>query len=223
MASELASASSGQEDLEEAIKNLKNVRYADEDTRCLDPPIIPNIGPFDVSTIEPFSKGIDHEQSPDEVSKMSNEEIKAHRDQSNSSDPILNDALAYLDQIKIKYFGRDDPNVYVQFLDIMKNFKAGVLDTSGVISNILTLFNGDTDLLTGFNAFLPPGYRIEIKNDCETPVRASSPMGTILHPAPLLSLDTTKKRPPTERDDRDEAAQDQESKRRSKRIRRELF
>ena len=88
MASELASTSSGQADLEESIENLKNVRYTDEDTGGLDPPMTPSIGPFDVSTIEPFSKGIDHEQSPDEVSEMSNEEIKTHSDQSNSSAPF---------------------------------------------------------------------------------------------------------------------------------------
>ena len=222
MASELASASSGQVDLEEAVKNLKNVRYADEDTGDLDVPITPNIGLFDVSTIEPFSKGIDHEQSPDEVLEMSNKEIKAPNDQSsNSNELLLSAANAYLDQIKYQF--RNDPGVYNQFLDIMKDFKEGFLDTPGVIRSTITLFNGDADLLTGFNPFLPPGYRIEIKNDCETPVQAFSPTGTILHPAPLLALGTAKKRPLTEQDDREEVTQGQESERSPKRIRWEVY
>lgn len=36
--------------------------------------------------------------------------------------PILNDALTYLDQIKMHF--PDEPHVYNHFLDIMKDFKA---------------------------------------------------------------------------------------------------
>lgn len=71
----------------------------------------------------------------------------------------VQDALGYLDQVKSEF--NDQPLVYNQFLDIMKNFKAQSLDTPGVIAQVSALFRGHTDLIVGFNAFLPPGYRIE--------------------------------------------------------------
>lgn len=37
--------------------------------------------------------------------------------------PILNDALSYLDQVKVQFV--DTPDVYNKFLDIMKDFKSG--------------------------------------------------------------------------------------------------
>ncbi|KAJ2968924.1 hypothetical protein NUW58_g10111 [Xylaria curta] len=36
--------------------------------------------------------------------------------------PILNDALSYLDQVKVQF--ADQPDVYNKFLDIMKDFKS---------------------------------------------------------------------------------------------------
>lgn len=71
----------------------------------------------------------------------------------------VQDALGYLDQVKSKF--NDQPFVYNQFLDIMKEFKSQSLDTPGVIAQVSTLFRGHTDLIVGFNTFLPPGYRIE--------------------------------------------------------------
>lgn len=101
----------------------------------------------------------------------------------------VEDALSYLDQVKIR-FG-NEPGIYNKFLDIMKEFKsqryASVcalkicsnaqkvlmnecisdvsihsIDTPGVINRVSQLFHGHPDLVLGFNAFLPPGYRIEI-------------------------------------------------------------
>uniref|UniRef100_A0A667X4V2 Paired amphipathic helix protein Sin3b n=1 Tax=Myripristis murdjan TaxID=586833 RepID=A0A667X4V2_9TELE len=72
----------------------------------------------------------------------------------------LQNALSYLDQVKIR-FG-NDPGIYNKFLDIMKEFKSQSIDTPGVINRVSQLFHGHPDLVLGFNAFLPPGYRIEI-------------------------------------------------------------
>uniref|UniRef100_A0A673LZ63 Paired amphipathic helix protein Sin3b n=1 Tax=Sinocyclocheilus rhinocerous TaxID=307959 RepID=A0A673LZ63_9TELE len=73
---------------------------------------------------------------------------------------LFYDALSYLDQVKIR-FG-NDPGIYNKFLDIMKEFKSQSIDTPGVINRVSQLFHGHPDLVLGFNAFLPPGYRIEI-------------------------------------------------------------
>uniref|UniRef100_A0A8D0BF34 Paired amphipathic helix protein Sin3b n=1 Tax=Salvator merianae TaxID=96440 RepID=A0A8D0BF34_SALMN len=74
--------------------------------------------------------------------------------------PQVEDALCYLDQVKIR-FG-SDPATYNGFLEIMKEFKSQSIDTPGVIRRVSQLFHEHPDLIIGFNAFLPLGYRIEI-------------------------------------------------------------
>ncbi|XP_056272321.1 SIN3 transcription regulator family member Aa isoform X2 [Pseudoliparis swirei] len=74
----------------------------------------------------------------------------------------VEDALSYLDQVKLQ-FG-NQPQVYNDFLDIMKEFKSQSIDTPGVISRVSQLFKGHPDLIMGFNTFLPPGYKIEVQN-----------------------------------------------------------
>lgn len=73
----------------------------------------------------------------------------------------VEDALSYLDQVKFK-FG-NQPQVYNDFLDIMKEFKSQSIDTPGVITRVSNLFKGHPELIVGFNTFLPPGYKIEIQ------------------------------------------------------------
>ena len=91
--------------------------------------------------------------------------------------PILNDALSYLDQVKVRFV--EHPDVYNRFLDIMKDFKSQAIDTPGVIERVSTLFNGHPELIQGFNTFLPPGYRIECgTHDDPNSIRVTTPMGT---------------------------------------------
>lgn len=86
---------------------------------------------------------------------------------SNNGTPILKDALSYLDAIKFAY--HDQPDVYNNFLDIMKDFKAQTIDTPGVINRVAQLLRGQAHLIQGFNTFLPPGYRIELIGPKKTP------------------------------------------------------
>ena len=88
----------------------------------------------------------------------------------------VEDALAYLDQVKMKF--EDKPEIYNQFLDIMKEFKAQSIDTPGVIERVLQLFHGHRMLILGFNTFLPPGYTIEFSDDQDKPrVQLKYPQG----------------------------------------------
>ncbi|XP_058453368.1 paired amphipathic helix protein Sin3a isoform X2 [Malaya genurostris] len=73
----------------------------------------------------------------------------------------VEDALSYLDQVKFR-FG-NQPQVYNDFLDIMKEFKSQSIDTPGVIQRVSNLFKGHPELIVGFNTFLPPGYKIEVQ------------------------------------------------------------
>ncbi|KAF2203738.1 hypothetical protein GQ43DRAFT_389344 [Delitschia confertaspora ATCC 74209] len=97
--------------------------------------------------------------------------------------PILNDALSYLDQVKVQF--ADHPDVYNRFLDIMKDFKSGAIDTPGVIERVSSLFAGNPNLIQGFNTFLPPGYKIECgTNGDPNAIRVTTPMGTMVSTIP---------------------------------------
>lgn len=92
----------------------------------------------------------------------------------------VEDALTYLDQVKLQF--EKKPEVYNQFLDIMKEFKSQSIDTPGVISRVSTLFKGHNDLIEGFNTFLPPGYKIEIQaNDMVHYTAPNSSMSTLVN------------------------------------------
>ncbi|KAK3945439.1 hypothetical protein QBC46DRAFT_336752 [Diplogelasinospora grovesii] len=94
--------------------------------------------------------------------------------------PILNDALSYLDQVKVQF--HEQPDVYNKFLDIMKDFKSQTIDTPGVISRVSELFAGHPNLIQGFNTFLPPGYRIECGlEDNPNSIRVTTPSGSTIH------------------------------------------
>ena len=73
----------------------------------------------------------------------------------------VEDALSYLDKVKFKF--NNQPQVYNEFLDIMKEFKSQSIDTPGVIQRVSNLFKGHPELIVGFNTFLPPGYKIEMQ------------------------------------------------------------
>ncbi|EQC35298.1 hypothetical protein SDRG_07523 [Saprolegnia diclina VS20] len=103
----------------------------------------------------------------------------------------VEDALLYLDQVK-QQFG-DQPDVYNQFLDVMKEFKSQTIDTPGVIQRVSELFKGHPNLIFGFNTFLPPGYRIRPEHlglySADPRDRGfSAPPGNDGNPAPMGGL-----------------------------------
>ncbi|KAL1218756.1 Paired amphipathic helix protein Sin3-like 5 [Cardamine amara subsp. amara] len=74
-----------------------------------------------------------------------------------------NDALTYLKSVKDMF--QDEKEKYDTFLQVMKDFKAQKVDTTGVIARVKELFKGHNDLLLGFNTFLPKGYKITLPED----------------------------------------------------------
>lgn len=99
------------------------------------------------------------------------------------ADPFFQDALSYLDQVKVQF--AEHPDVYNRFLDIMKDFKSGAIDTPGVIERVSHLFAGNPSLIQGFNTFLPPGYKIECgAGDDPNAIRVTTPMGTTVSTMP---------------------------------------
>eukprot|EP01090_Pellita_catalonica_P004226 TRINITY_DN14064_c0_g1_i1.p1 TRINITY_DN14064_c0_g1~~TRINITY_DN14064_c0_g1_i1.p1 ORF type:complete len:976 (+),score=212.24 TRINITY_DN14064_c0_g1_i1:59-2986(+) len=68
-------------------------------------------------------------------------------------------ALDFLDQVKLQF--QSQPEIYNRFLDVMKEFKDGRIDTEGVIARVAEIFKGHNSLVEGFNTFLPLGQKIE--------------------------------------------------------------
>ncbi|KAK1383711.1 paired amphipathic helix protein Sin3-like 2 [Heracleum sosnowskyi] len=78
-----------------------------------------------------------------------------------------NDALSYLKEVKDMF--HDQREKYDTFLDVMKDFKAQRIDTTGVIARVKDLFKGHNNLIFGFNTFLPKGYEITVIEEGEAP------------------------------------------------------
>ena len=88
----------------------------------------------------------------------------------------LEDVLAYLDRVKLKF--EDAPEIYIQFLDIVKQLHAQSIDAPGFIERVLQLFRGHRALILGINPFLPAGYTIEFSDDQDEPrVQLKYPQG----------------------------------------------
>ncbi|KAK4754698.1 hypothetical protein SAY87_002802 [Trapa incisa] len=69
------------------------------------------------------------------------------------------DALMYLREIKDTI---PEQWKYDLFLDAMKDLKAQRLDIVGITARVRELFEGHTNLIRGFNKFLPRGYEIAL-------------------------------------------------------------
>lgn len=93
--------------------------------------------------------------------RMSNNKMNLNNySQNNNYRPLdIKDALSYLDQVKEQF--KDSPEIYNQFLDIMKEFKYQNIPTMVVMQRVSSLFRNHPSLISGFNNFLPPGFYIE--------------------------------------------------------------
>ncbi|XP_057529106.1 paired amphipathic helix protein Sin3-like 3 isoform X2 [Amaranthus tricolor] len=80
-----------------------------------------------------------------------------------------NDALAYLKAVKEMF--QDKKEKYEEFLEVMKDFKAQRIDTTGVIARVKELFKGHRNLILGFNTFLPKGYEITLPPEDDPPAK----------------------------------------------------
>ncbi|KAL3085001.1 hypothetical protein niasHS_010070 [Heterodera schachtii] len=72
----------------------------------------------------------------------------------------VDDALSYLEKVRQQF--SNDPQVYNDFLEVMKEFKSHTIDTNGVIRRVSQLFQAYPELIDGFNTFLPHGYEVRV-------------------------------------------------------------
>ncbi|CAO2651417.1 Nn.00g039870.m01.CDS01 [Neocucurbitaria sp. VM-36] len=80
------------------------------------------------------------------------EDMAVELAQEDEEDPRLTVALSYLDLLRATLSAR--PEVYDQFLDTMKDFKSGKIDTPGVIEAVSIMFKGYPNLTKDLNIFL---------------------------------------------------------------------
>ena len=81
------------------------------------------------------------------------------KNKANKAELTLSDAMAYFELVK-ETLGADSP-LYVDFLDVMRDMKEQNEPLSNVVARIRVIFKGHSELLIGFNAFLPKDHRIE--------------------------------------------------------------
>ncbi|QRW09087.1 paired amphipathic helix protein SIN3 [Ceratobasidium sp. AG-Ba] len=75
----------------------------------------------------------------------------------------VNDALNYLELIRSTY--SDQPQKYNEFLAVMNDFGQHSISAVQSAARVADLFSDKPELVEGFNAFLPPGYRIQFGQD----------------------------------------------------------
>ncbi|KAJ3071498.1 Transcriptional regulatory protein sin3 [Podochytrium sp. JEL0797] len=122
------------------------------------------------------TQGMPQQQQQQVQQQQAQQQLQQQQQQQDGSRSLnVKDALSYLDQVKAQFFNQ--PDVYNRFLDIMKDFKSQSIDTPGVIDRVSSLFRGHPSLVTGFNTFLPPGYRIEATMNPLDPIRVYTPQG----------------------------------------------
>lgn len=116
------------------------------------------------------------------------------------------EAISFVDNVKSQFV--NDPQKYHKFLDIMKRLKGNVcvltfldfilltdhvafcrIDPGDVVLQIAALFNGYPDLTREFNAFLPPGYRLQPRGEgVSSCIILSTPEGTTVYPRDYVRL-----------------------------------
>ncbi|KYR02136.1 hypothetical protein DLAC_00936 [Tieghemostelium lacteum] len=83
--------------------------------------------------------------------------------------PQLHHAYNYLEQIKSHY--QEQPEIYQQFLAIMKDFKNENIDKAMLVTRVVELFGENRHLISGLKAFLPNEYNIDM-NTCKDDVKS---------------------------------------------------
>mmetsp|Transcript_23861 Transcript_23861/g.27624 ORF Transcript_23861/g.27624 Transcript_23861/m.27624 type:complete len:326 (-) Transcript_23861:132-1109(-) len=69
--------------------------------------------------------------------------------------PRIQDALSYLDQVKLEFGNNNKETYYDEFVNILKKRKENEIDTTEVARRVSVLFHGNEVLLNGLSRFLP--------------------------------------------------------------------
>ncbi|KAF6140989.1 hypothetical protein GIB67_006618 [Kingdonia uniflora] len=81
------------------------------------------------------------------------------------------DVLAHLKAIKGMFMNQDRDKDYVEFLRVMKDFRAQRLQTTEFVARVKDLFQGHWDVVIAFNMFLPKRFEITLPLHTDEPQR----------------------------------------------------
>ncbi|KAE8718228.1 hypothetical protein F3Y22_tig00110017pilonHSYRG00184 [Hibiscus syriacus] len=73
-------------------------------------------------------------------------------------EPTKEDAVVYLKQVKEEFL--DEKDKYIMLLRALKNFSDQRINVLDVIAQVKELLRGHTNLINGFNTFLPEEYEL---------------------------------------------------------------
>ena len=94
---------------------------------------------------------------------MTGSKSKLPSGEDKASAAIQEDALKYLAHVKKVFV--DSPDIHKEFVNIYKTFHSKTINTHVVIHHAVSLFQGNKQLVLGFNTFLPKGYCIELSTN----------------------------------------------------------
>jgi len=115
----------------------------------------------------------------------------------------IEDAFRYLEDVKKEF--HDRPQVYCEFLTIMKDVRNEEIDISSVTARVSVLFSGKPELILGFNKFLPVEYRITTEEfDLELPDLNGDSMPLDTHETEIPFIPGKEQDSPTEMYDLDD-------------------
>lgn len=70
-------------------------------------------------------------------------------------DPMISEALQYIQEVQTKLTGDGRRHIYDQFIQTLKQFRCRSIDSSTVVSTVQELFQNHPDLLEAFKPFMP--------------------------------------------------------------------
>ena len=112
-----------------------------------------------IMCIKPVLSGIFIKNEPNGVSDVMVVSQKLHGCQMLKAEDALS-ALSYVTQVKSKFSGQ--PQIYNNFLRVMREFETKSISTAEFIARVSLLFRDHPELIVGFISFFPPGYKIKV-------------------------------------------------------------
>lgn len=89
---------------------------------------------------------------------------------------VLEEAKAYVHAVKVEF--QYEREKYVEFVKAVKDCKAERIDTKCLAKRVKELFKGHTNLIFGFNNFLPKKYQIGTDDDDDDDMRLTKKQKT---------------------------------------------
>ncbi|KAH0526562.1 hypothetical protein TsFJ059_009865 [Trichoderma semiorbis] len=91
----------------------------------------------------------------------------------------FNEALAYVDKVKVRFHSR--PIMYKYFLDILQTYQRDMLPIREVHDSLTKLFESEPDLMESFNQFLPIDWEAKPLQDQDSSTEASIGLNALIY------------------------------------------